>query len=172
MTTITIQSHSSIMFQIRPFSPFRLDLAQAVRDKQHSETLTNAVAIRILKEIRIKSQIMSFLTKPVVLIPVGILLVAGALTASFLIPPSTSLVLNIASIIFCALLSGVAGGFLGFSIENTFTGFLPQLSEAYNDQARHASHYIAQLQQRPEARVELARPAPTPALGLFGHAFG
>lgn len=112
------------------------------RRLNQGEVLTNARAVEILKQVKLKSDVMWFITKPIVVIPFSIALLIG----SFCIPATTIVALAILNILLC----GVAGGLVGFTIQNTWNNMLPQLSQAYSDQSQEASALIVQLEANPD----------------------
>lgn len=119
-------------------STFNINLNESVQKYlQPGQELTNELALKIFKKIKLKSDFMAFITKPVVMITTAVAL----LIAGFAIPP-----INTALVILGILVCAIAGGLLGFSIENTFrSGFLPKLSQAYHDQSVLVSQYIRDL---------------------------
>lgn len=117
---------------------FSVDLNQAVKEKlKNGEQLTNATALRILKEIKWKSDIRSFLTKPIVAISVSL----GVLIAGLCIPTAIT-VLTVTSM----LLQILGAGMLGYSLENYWNDFLPDLSRAYSALSQKASEHITVLE--------------------------
>lgn len=137
---LNIDHYPNKNFKVFSFTPvFTIDLNQSVKERlKAGEVLTNATAIKIFKQIKLQSDILSFLTKPIVLISLG----ASIFLAGLLIP-ATGLALGAARVLVCAL----GGGILGFSIENYFlSSFLSQISEAYADQSKRAAEYIKKLE--------------------------
>lgn len=114
-----------------------IDLHEAFQKKLAGEQLTNAKAIIILKEIKWRSDVLSFFTKPVVLIPFSIIV----LISSFLCPLS-----HIAFIILGILLASIGGGLLGGSVYFTYNKILPKISEAYSQLSTRASEYVRQIE--------------------------
>lgn len=101
---------------------------------QDDGNLTKVVASNIFKKIKWKSDVLSLLTKPIVFISLSI--------ATIVVSPH---------IVGLSLLAGKVMGLLGsvwlwFSIENSFNGCLPALSQAYRNQSRQASKCISQLE--------------------------
>ena len=143
-----IEHYPNRRFDIFPFTPtVSVDLNKSVKKKlSDGEQLTNATALNILKQIKWESDILSFLTKPIV----AIVLSNGVLGAGLCIP-AAGIVLWLARI----FVSVLGGGMLGFSIENSFRclgkslcikGLFPQLSQAYSDQSQRANEYIRTLE--------------------------
>lgn len=111
-----------------------IDIHKSVKEKLGKEAqLTNATALKILKEIKWKSDVLCFLTKPVVAISLS----AAVLVAGFCIP-AVGVALLAARIFVCS----VGGGMVGFSVGSSVNGFLSQLSDAYSQQSRMAAIYI------------------------------
>jgi len=132
---INVECYPNRNFQWLFFTPmFNVDINQAVKDKlRPGEQLTNATALRIFKQIKWKSDMLSLLTKPIVSISLSCIV----LLAGFFIPAS-----GIALYAARVFVSTVGGSMVGYSFENGFNGFLPLLSRAYRDQSQRASEYI------------------------------
>lgn len=113
---------------------FKVDLNQSVKEKLGSQQLTNALALKIFKQIKLKSDVLSFLTKPIVFIPLSV-----AVFAAGFVLPQTGIALAAIGIMLCTL----GGGMLGISIRDNF---LSQLSQAYSDQSKRAAEYIKNLE--------------------------
>jgi len=125
---------------------FTIDLNQTVREKSRGEVLTNESALKIFKQIKLKSDILSFLTKPVVFFPL-VFAVAPALTAiscSLPVIHGAMAIVRVAAII----ISFVVGAFgVGLFWAHIFkSASLSELSQAYNDQSIKASQYIMQIE--------------------------
>lgn len=139
---LNIDYYPNKQFQFSCFSipvyNFKIDLNQAVKEKlNRGQELTNALALKIFKQIKLKSDVLSFLTKPIVFIPL-----AAALLATDFFLPKTGIVLVAVGVMIRAL-----GGFmLGISISDSFDNFLYPLSQAYSDQSRRAAEYIQNLE--------------------------
>lgn len=117
---------------------FKIDLNQAVKEKLgRGQELTNALALKIFKQIKLESDILSFLTKPIVFIPLSV-----AVCTAGLVWPETGVALVAIGIMICAL----GGGMLGTSIREPFDNFLSQLSQAYSNQSKRAAEYIKNLE--------------------------
>jgi hypothetical protein len=54
--------------------------------------------------------------------------------------------LLVARVVICAL----AGGLLGYSLQNSCNSFLPQLNQAYSDQSQKAAEYINTIETAKE----------------------
>ena len=121
-----------------PYGFFNVNLRRSVEAKTKGEALTNATALNIFKQIKWKSDVLSFLTKPVVCISLS----AGLLVGSLFLPSISLSLLKILPYI-----CGIAGGLLGYSIENSIKGFLPAVSQAYREQSEEAAKCIAILEQ-------------------------
>ena len=136
--TLNIDHYPNKSFKILPCTPdFTIDINQSVKERlKEGELLTNATALKIFKQIKLKSDILSFLTKAIVLIPLS----TAIMIAGFCIPPAGIALL--AARVFVAALGGCI---VGFSIENYFNNFLPRLSQAYSDQSERAAEYIQKL---------------------------
>ncbi|MCP5506702.1 MAG: hypothetical protein H7A37_00135 [Chlamydiales bacterium] len=139
---VRIESNPSVAFRTFPsLVTYSIDLNRSIKEKlKAGEQLTNATALKILKQIKWKSDVISFLTKPVFVISLssGVFL-AGMCTlivAPFI--PVAGIVLFAVGLLFGTL--GV--GMLGDSIKHSLSGFLPFLSQAYGIQSRQASEYI------------------------------
>src|SRR5579885_3158642 len=102
-------------FQLLPCLPiFALDLHQSIKDRLgEGESLTHDVALRILKQIKWESDVKAFFSKPIVVLPIGILILA----ISLLIPH-----LTVALTVLRMILGGIGGGIIGYTIENTLCG--------------------------------------------------
>jgi len=128
---------------------FKIDLNQAVREKSRGEALTNDSALKILKQIKLKSDILSFLTKPVVFFPSLFALTTATLCLP-VIPGAVGTVVVAAKVI-----SYVVSFFgVGYMMAEIFeTPFFSKISNAYNKQSSAAATYIAliELAQEPVA---------------------
>jgi hypothetical protein len=132
--SFNIQNYPNQRFSLFSFSPiFHVNLSMSVRKKLNiGEQLTNATALKILKQIRWESDIASFLTKPIVCVSLS----TGLIFASMYI--SMTGVISFVANIFL-------GGLFGYCVENSINGFLPAISQAYADQSRLASRHINNL---------------------------
>lgn len=147
--SINIEHYPNKNFSIFPFTPvFSVDLNKSVKEKlNEGEQLTNATALKILKQIKWKSDIFSFLTKPIVAIALsagvfGVGLAISAAGAAGLAIPVVGIAL-VAAGLFVSVL-GIA--MVGHFIENSLNGLLSRLSQAYRDQSQRASEYIGTLE--------------------------
>lgn len=133
----------------RPFKVFThgfmIDLNQSVKEKLGAgQKLTNALALKIFNEIKLKSDILSFLTKPIVFIPLSV----AVFTAGFLLP-ETGIALVAIGIMICAL----GGAMLSISRAERSNGFLSNLSQAYSDQSKRAAEYIQEVRSSQQELV-------------------
>lgn len=121
------------------FFPLRLkiDLNESFKEKLGNSQATNALALKILKQIKLKSDVVSFLTKPVVFIPLSVVVTI----AGIVIPP-TGIILTAISIILCL----VGGTMLSISIRSSYDNYLSLVSQAYSDQSQRAATYIQQIE--------------------------
>jgi hypothetical protein len=137
--TINFEHSPYQTFQLLPCLPeVTIDMSRSVQNKlKPGEQLTNATALRILRQIKRESDVLSFFTRPIVLISLSIV---GVLTATtlFLMNP----ILRVAGAIALVAACGVAG----YTIENTFNGFLPKVSRAYSEQSRLAAEHIRTIE--------------------------
>ena len=116
----------------------KIDLNHSVKKKLgETKELTNEVALKILKQVKLESDILSFLTKPIVFIPLSF----ATLAIGMIIPPT-----GIALIALGFLVCLVAGSMLGLGIQEFYNSFLTQLSEAYGEQSKEAARCISSLQ--------------------------
>jgi len=128
---------NSYIYKFPLISFFTIDLNQSVKEKlKPGEVLTNATALKIFKQIKLKSDVLSFLTKPIVLIPLS----ASILVTGFFIPVPGSAVIATAIAVGVFVLSLLSSFVLGYSIQNR--GNLSKLSQEYKDQSRRAAEYI------------------------------
>lgn len=146
---LNIEHYPGKRFRMFSCAPeFSVDLNNSVKEKlKTGEQLTNATALKILKQIKWKSDILSFLTIPIVAISLS----AGVLVAGFCIPA-----FNTALFVAHIFVRVLGGMMLGFSIENSCKGFLPELSQAYSDQSQRAREYIRTLEANQEMQIVLA----------------
>lgn len=136
---LNVTHYPNKTFALFSWTPsFCVDINRSVRAKLRTgEQLTHEKALEIFKQIKWESDALSFLAKSIVLIPLSLAII----TAGFLIPP-----FSLDLLVIGALVCGLGGGILGFSIENTWNGFLPELSQAYSEQRQRASEYIQMLE--------------------------
>ena len=118
---------------------FAVDLNQSVKEKlKEGERLTNETALKIFKKIKWKSDVLSFLSKPVVLISAAVTLSAIAFSS----PVATGLALKIIRSVFFAF----TGAFFGYSIWSSLNGSLSQISQAYKEQSERANKHIKTIE--------------------------
>ena len=138
MTTLDIKNVPGTRFGLPFGCSFNVGVKESVQSKlKPGEQLTNATALKILKRIKLESDIKSFLTKPIVAIPLSI----GVLALGLGLTAVAGVVAFVAGLFF----AGLGGGMLGFCAENSLNGFLPNLSKAYRIQSIQASKYIRQI---------------------------
>lgn len=149
--------HISLYFFCIPVFDFKMDLDQAVKEKlNNGQKLTNDLAIKIFKEIKLKSDVLSFLTKSVVFITLS----ATVSIIGFLLP-LTGIVLGILKVTLCLL-----GGYLVGMVMKLPNNFLSQVSQAYSEQSKQAAEYILQLESSKQEFVILTNMQP-PESNLF-----
>lgn len=120
--------------------PWFIDIHEAVKGKlKEGEQLINATALKIFKQIKWKSDVYGFLTKPVVLISLS----AAILTIGVAIRSVTE---RGPAYVAGVIVSALGAGLLGFVVQNTYNGFFSKLSEAYRDQSNKAKEYIGQIE--------------------------
>ncbi len=139
--SLNIEHYPNKSFQVSflffPLPKFTIDLNQSVKEKLgENQELTNSLALKIFKEIKLKSDILSFLTKPIVLIPLSF----AVLAASFALPATGIVALKVIGLIAWALGCCI----LGFAIREP--DYLSQLSRAHSDQSKRAAEYIQNLE--------------------------
>jgi hypothetical protein len=142
MNILSIEHYPNKSFGVR-FYPrifsFTIDLNQSVRNKlKAGEVLTNELAVKIFNQIKWKSDVLSFLTKPVVFIPSAV-----AVTVAGFAIPMTGVALTVTSLALCSL-----GGFMGglSYMELCSNKILSELSQAYSEQSTRAAEYIKKLE--------------------------
>lgn len=133
----------SLSFQLDVFKKFSFEINAKNSIKKrlpHAEFVTNEQALKVLKYIKIKSDVMSFLTKPIVFISLGALvLVTGAYCAAL---STHCFALGILGV----PLASIGGGLIGFGFENgILRKWLVELSKAYANQSKIAADLIAQI---------------------------
>lgn len=159
---LNIEQYPNKTFLLSSLTPaFNINIQNAVKGKlQLNEQLTNATALKIFKQIKWESDVLSFLAKPIVLIPLSVAICA----TSFLLQP-TALPL----IILKVFISTLSGGLVGYSLENSYNGFLSKLSLAYSEQSSRANEYIRTLENHEgEMEFSFVRPV-TLHINLNGH---
>lgn len=153
--SLKIEHYPNKSFAIFSFTPeFDVNLSKSVRENlSENEQLTNATALKILKEIKLKSDVLSFLTKSIVAFPLS----AGILIAGLSFP-----VIGTVSLIAGIFLGALGGGMFGYCIENSL--FLSLMSKAYSDQSERAGEYIKTLETTDhEMQFELEGPRVVPS---------
>lgn len=141
--SLNIEHYPNHRFELFPFPDFTIDLNESVKKQlKRGETLTNTTALKIFKEIKSKSDILSFLTKPITLISLGASISAFGILMAALCPPFVAPVFIVITI-----LIGILGAkIFAYSILNYVNDFLPELSRAYADQSEKAAEYIRILE--------------------------
>lgn len=136
--SLRIDHYPNQLFAINfPFGlnyTFKVDLNQSFKDKLGSEQLTKALALKIFKQIKLKSDILSFLTKPIVFIPLSVAAFAAGSTL-----PNAGIALIATRLIVCLL----GYGMLRMSLE---VNFFSLLSQTYSNQSKRAAEYIKNLE--------------------------
>jgi len=135
---------------------FRIDFNQEVREKLKGEELTNALALKIFKQVKLKSDILSFLTKPIVCISLLVAMTAIGVCLPIFLPATPAMVviaLGITGCLLAIVLGGIGADVLVrdvlanlISDDDKDRSLLTQLSQAYRDQSEQAAHYISQLE--------------------------
>lgn len=140
---LNIDHYPDRTFKILPCTPFlNIDLNESVKKKlKEGEVLTNATALKILKQIKLKSDVLSFLTKPIVLISLSTVIMIAGSFIPVAVAGAAAVVLIAAQVLVVALGASI----FGYTVENYFNDFLPQISEAYRDQSQRAADYIQRI---------------------------
>ncbi len=134
---IDITKSPDLTYKLLPCLPeFTVSLKESFEKRSEGERLTNDTALKILKNIERSSTTKAFISSPIVYFPVSVLI----LSIGLLLPPAGFIMTALGII-----LSGIGGGLLGYSIQNTFNEFLPALSEAFSEQAKLAREYIDEI---------------------------
>lgn len=116
---------------------FQININQSFREKLENNKPTQALTLKILKQIKLKSDILSFLTKPVVFISLSV----AVMTTGFVLP-ATGIVL-----VAIRTMSVVLGSrILDFFMRSNNDNFLSRVSEAYGKQSQQAATYITVLE--------------------------
>lgn len=112
--------------------PFKVSIFHSVSEQ--STGFNRETALKIFQEIKVKSDILCIISKPITVISFGAaVLIGGALLAL------SGIVALVAAGIFIAV---VGAGILGYGIYNTCNGLLTELSEAYANQSQKAQELI------------------------------
>lgn len=135
--TIIIENSGPCLSIQSPLISYTIDFTQSVRNLMgKNENLTNETALKIFKQIKLKSDIISFLTRAIVFIPLTFVPFGLAAVTSFrmtLLPLS----------MFFSALGGSMLGLLAYAfIDNR----LSKISKAYSDQSQQAADYIKKLE--------------------------
>lgn len=120
------------------------DMNALVKEKANAESeheLTNAVALKALKEIKWQADVAAFFTRPIVAIPL-----AGLLLMASLFIPATTVPLAILGGVVASIASVIFGATLGITIN----GVLPLISETFAERSRLANRYIQELEANPD----------------------
>ncbi len=131
---------------------FKPDLADSVRDKLGSKDCTPQNVIEALKAVKSKADWISFIARPVVLIPLGIALFpAGfAINALGIALPVLAPLFAIMAVALCAM----GGGILGYLFDNCILGdFLENFHNAYVQQSELATQWIKTIEVQPNAKI-------------------
>lgn len=154
INSVTIPNEVITAFSINFFGKnilnVSINLGESFQKRADLNTLTTETAIKILKNIKLKSDILSCLTKPVVLIPLSLtVMTVGFIFSAFSV---NSFALSFLGILF----SAVGGGMTGLSLKFTFTDLLPLVSKAYRKQCQLAEQLIKELEANPNAKIIVA----------------
>ncbi|MEM1283110.1 MAG: hypothetical protein AAGG81_06105 [Chlamydiota bacterium] len=120
-----------------PFFKININLNESVKSYlDKGEKLTNKKSIEILKSIKWKSSLKSFLTKPIVIIPMGIAISAVGIALAGAFPPIFPLALLVAT---------VGGAILGTSVGAYWKGDLQEISKAFSQESKYAEELLEKL---------------------------
>ncbi len=148
--SLRIENYPNSRFNLLPCcKETRVSLSQSFRAHiSNDDKLTKETALPILKQIVWESEVCSFFTRAIVLIPIGVV----TTLLGYSIPAISITLLAIRMIV------SFAGGFIiGYAVENHFNGFLQQLREAHMNLASRGKAYIERLETA-EGEVEITLP--------------
>ena len=147
--------HDITKFRICCCSPlFTVSVEDSLKaySKPGQDVLTQQAGLKALKTIQWKSDLLSLLTKPCVLIGIGCILLGGAIALSYVV---TAVALTVIAL----MVLRCTGAFLiGYAIQNGCNGTLKKMSGAYDRRSADAAALINQLQDAgTTARLQLPR---------------
>lgn len=155
MSLNVTETHMSLRFYPFVFDFNKIGLNESLKKHvKEGEELVNDEALKILKSISIQLKLTSVLTKPVVLLLIGVtvtvallligITVAAAGVVLSLSPPLYYLGFLVQIIGFGIL--GIGIGILGFSLTITKRGELQKISEGFHKESQLADEYIEKLE--------------------------
>jgi hypothetical protein len=166
ISTYSPQQHSDFSYGFLPCGkPIEVDLKASLREKLNclpgNHKIEKAVALNALKSIARVSAFKSFITKPVVVILTGLLIVAlgtfAAVAGGLLAASLGSIALMIAVRVVAFVFGLVGGGLIGWGFfQGLYTSNLKNLSNEYAEQAKDARRMIAEIEPDTNLVVELA----------------
>lgn len=138
-----IESYPNLPFRLKTLCytrDFTIDVSQAVKKKLgEKQEVIHSLALKILKAIKWKSDILAFLTKPIIFIPLSFVTVAAGWFFSV-----KGLIVRIIGMI----VSFIGGTMLGISFSKDFLS--SKISKAYRDQSERLSEYIEYVKNSKE----------------------
>lgn len=144
---LEIPHHPNLNIQLLCFPEIHVDLHRSFKNAlSPGDRLTHEKAVSILKTIKWKSALFSFLAKPVCLIAAaGTVVILGMMLAPIIIG-----IIAIAALILSLSIPVIRNG-----ISELLTESLPQLSKALADENAKANELLKQLQDQPQIEVKL-----------------
>jgi hypothetical protein len=145
--SFTIEASRGILHTSSCFGNFRISLLDSIKAKIKTiDSLTNLVALTALKDIRLESTLISFITSPallVALIPLPPVLILGAACISAIASPLMALAALVFIATIAIFLTHVFDSVLGLDE-------LHKLSKSYDIQAKEAGYAITQIEILPD----------------------
>lgn len=138
-----IDNFPNCNFNIHPGLPIiKVDIKESLLAKlKHGQQLTNQTALKIFKQMYYQSLIIHALLKPVVAISMSLLVLGCSLSV-----PETSTALIVA-----AYFARFIGFYcLQYTVTNSLSGFLQNMSDAYARQSDRLNDYISRIKAAQE----------------------
>lgn len=145
MNAFTLDSCPGIQAKNFLSKPFQLDLQKTLRKKTHLgegvQTITHVKALKTLKQVERCSRVISWITKPSIVVWTGLMLAGGGLIITLFTPAIVSTALATALFVFGLSLASIGTGWSVFGLmAGHYRGnFLTNFSEAYQQQAQQAA---------------------------------
>lgn len=142
--SFTIQGSRGIQHTSSCFGDFRISLVDTLNRKVNVAELTNLTALKVLKEIRFESSLLSLALSPVAIIILSAsvpCILFGAIVITGVETALITLALLVAAVAFTLTIAHILDNTIG-------NDDLHKMSRAYENQAREAKDYVATLERQ------------------------
>lgn len=145
MNALTLDSNPGKQAKNFIGKPFQLDLHKTIRRNSRlakgNQTITHIKALKILKHVERQSLVISWITKPSIVVWTGLMLAGGGLIITLFTPALVSTALATAFFVIGLFTTAIGAGWSAFGLmTGHYRGnFLTNFSDAYQEQAQRAA---------------------------------